>query len=133
MLISHNYDGLEHKLTNPSHDIIKDRILSLSSTALIYKVDISRAFRNLPVDPADSNYLGLFYDHNFYIVLAIPFGFYMAWYVASVSLMSFVIFVLRMVSGSSTIEYEGIQKMKLRGAILRSKCKWVVKKVVNTF
>ena len=56
-------------------DIIKQRILKLGSSACIYKIDISRAFRNLPVDPRDVNILGLTWNSKYYIDLAIPFGY----------------------------------------------------------
>ena len=46
-------------LTYPSVDQIVDRILQLGLGSLIYKIDISRAFRQFKVDPGDIDLLGL--------------------------------------------------------------------------
>lgn len=71
----HTYDNLEYKLTYPSLDVIKERLLELGPSALLYKIDISRAFRNLPVDPIDIQFLGIAFDSKYYIDLSIPFGY----------------------------------------------------------
>ena len=41
---------------------------------MIYKVDISRAFRHVKIDPADYYLLGLKPD-NYYLEICLPFGF----------------------------------------------------------
>ena len=69
------YDGVNYILRYPSLDIIQRRILHLGHSAMIYKIDISRAFRNLPVDPGDAHLLGLNFNDKYYVDLAIPFGY----------------------------------------------------------
>ena len=73
--VTSKYDGHNFTLTYPSIDDIVDRVSQLGHNALIYKVDLKRAFRNLKIDPADMNNLGLYWQGNYYIDLAIPFGY----------------------------------------------------------
>ena len=47
----------------------------LGSSACLYKIDLSRAFRNLPVDPRDVHLLGLSWNNEYYVDLSIPFGY----------------------------------------------------------
>ena len=42
----------------------------------MYKIDISRAFRQIKVYPDDIDLLGIKFDHNFYIDQSILLGFY---------------------------------------------------------
>ena len=69
------YDDIPYILRYPSLDVIRRRILALGTSALIYKIDLSWAFRNLPVDPCDVHMLGLSWNNNYYIDLAILFGY----------------------------------------------------------
>ena len=73
--ITSHYDGTAYTLRYPSLDIIQERIVHLGLKACIFKIDISRAFRNLPVDPIDVNLLGLYWDEHYYVDLSIPFGY----------------------------------------------------------
>ena len=73
--VTEYYDGIKYTLRYPSLDIIQQRLIDLGPKAAIYKIDISRAFRNLPVDPVDVNFLGLYWDTKYYIDLSIPFGY----------------------------------------------------------
>ena len=69
--VDSNFDGTQYSLTYPSVDMIADRIKHLGPNALIYKVDLKRAFRNLKVDPGDFDMLGLtFKGEN---LLTLPF------------------------------------------------------------
>ena len=61
-------------LTYPSVDQIVDRILKLGPGSLIYKIDISHAFRQLKVDPGDIDLLGLKMG-DYYIDQSVPLGF----------------------------------------------------------
>ena len=68
------YLGSEFLLTLPSIDYITNKVLRLGRSSLIYKVDISRAFRHIKIDPADYNFLGLSFN-GYYIDTCLPFGF----------------------------------------------------------
>ena len=68
------YLGLEFLLTLPSIDYITNKVLELGKGSLIYKIDISRAFRHIKIDPRDYNLLGLKFD-SYYIDTCLPFGF----------------------------------------------------------
>ena len=61
-------------LSYPSIDNIVDRLKKLGPGALIYKVDISRAFRHLKIDPGDLDLLGLKHD-SYYLDGSLAFGF----------------------------------------------------------
>ena len=61
-------------LTYPSIDTIVERIKQLGPAAKICKVDISRAFRQLRVEPRDIDLLGLKSD-SYYLDLSVAFGF----------------------------------------------------------
>ena len=58
----------------PSVDDIVHSLKQLGPTALIYKIDISRAFRHIRIDPGDLDLLGL--KHGDYIDGMLPFGFW---------------------------------------------------------
>ena len=56
---SERYAGAEFILTFPSIDIVTNRVLECGKNCFIAKIDISRAFRHVPVDPKDIIHLGL--------------------------------------------------------------------------
>ena len=64
------YLGTDFVLTYPSVDNITQEVLKLGRGCKIFKVDISRAFRHVPIDPRDLDLLGLHWKDYF-----IPFGF----------------------------------------------------------
>ena len=68
------YLGTQFALTLPSLDNITDEMKKLGKGSLIYKVDISRAFRHVKIDPKDYYLLGLKLDH-YYLDTCLPFGF----------------------------------------------------------
>ena len=75
-LISVN-DFIDPKLTSvqySSFDNVLDIIRSLGTGALIGKMDISSAFRLLPVYPGDFELLGIHFQDKFVINKAMPFG-----------------------------------------------------------
>ena len=67
------YLGTDFNLVLPTVDHITDRLRSLGRGAHIYKIDISRAFRHIKVDPLDYNLLGLHW-HHVYVDTCVPFG-----------------------------------------------------------
>ena len=68
-----SYLSSEFLLTLPSIDYITNKVLQLGKGSLIYKIDISRAFRHIKIDPADYNLLGLNFN-GYYIDTCLPFG-----------------------------------------------------------
>ena len=71
---SDKYLGTEFVLTYPSVDNITQEVLRLGRGCKIFKVDISRAFRHVPIDPGDLDFLGLHWK-DYFIVRSLPFGF----------------------------------------------------------
>ena len=67
------YLGTEFVLTHPSIDNITNQVLQLGRGCQIFKVDISRAFRHVPIDPGDLDLLGLHWRH-YYIDFSLPFS-----------------------------------------------------------
>ena len=53
------YLGTDFSLTFPSVDHITDEVYHIGKGAHIYKIDISRAFCHVKIDPLDYNLLGL--------------------------------------------------------------------------
>ena len=68
------YLGSEFLLTLPSIDYITNKVLQLGKGSLIYKIDISRAFRHIKIDPSDYRLLGLNFG-SYFIDTCLPFGF----------------------------------------------------------
>ena len=68
------YLGTYFTLHYPSLDNITNALKQLGPQALIYKIDISRAFRHLTIDPGDIDLLGLKHC-NYFIDGCLPFGF----------------------------------------------------------
>ena len=62
------------ELNYPSVDTIVNSLKSLGSKALLYKIDISRAFRHIRIDPGDLDLLGIQHE-NLFIDRTLPFGF----------------------------------------------------------
>ena len=68
------YLNTAYKLQYPTVDDITAYLRELGSEALIYKVDLSRAFRQLPIDPSDYNLLCLKWGGKYYSDKFCPFG-----------------------------------------------------------
>ena len=60
-------------LTFPTVDDITAELRCLGRGALLYKVDVSRAFRHVKVDPGDYDLLGLYWDAH-YVDSCVLFG-----------------------------------------------------------
>ena len=69
-----SYLGTDFILTLPSIDHITNKMKQLGKGSLIYKVDISRAFRHIKIDPRDYFLLGLKHK-NYYLDTCLPFGY----------------------------------------------------------
>ena len=71
---SEQYLGSKFLLTLPTIDTITSKLVKLGKGALIYKIDISRAFRHVKIDPADYKYLGLHFQ-DYFLDSCLPFSF----------------------------------------------------------
>ena len=67
-------DGAAFKLKLPTPHTLADRIRALGRGCLIYKIDLSRAYRQLRSDPLDWPLLGIEWQGDKYVDVAIPFG-----------------------------------------------------------
>ena len=68
-------DGLHIKLAYPTIDDLVTQLSKIGPHALLHKVDLQRAYRNLRVDPLDYPALGLTWDGKIYVDVALAFGF----------------------------------------------------------
>ena len=62
------------QLHYPSVDNITSALNKLGSGAMLYKINIDRAFRHIRIDPGDTDLLGIFHK-RLYIDQNLPFGF----------------------------------------------------------
>ena len=67
------YLGVHFILSYPSVDNIVSEVLRLGKGCEIFKVDISRAFRHVPIDPGDLDLLGLHWGD--FLDFSLSFGF----------------------------------------------------------
>ena len=65
------YLGTPFILKLPTTDTIIDQVRALGRGCMLYKIDISRAFRHFKLDPIDYDLLGL----RHYIDTCLPFGY----------------------------------------------------------
>ena len=68
------YLGTKFLLTLPTIDDVTKKIRQLGKGSLLFKIDISRAFRHIKIDPLDYNLLGLKLD-QYFIDRSLPFGY----------------------------------------------------------
>ena len=68
------FDGKPFKLKLPSLDALLTILERLGPDARLWKVDISRAFRNVRVDPRDAIHLGIMWQGQCYIDKNLTFG-----------------------------------------------------------
>ena len=66
------YLGTKFLLNYPSVDNIIDRLIQLVPGSMLFKIDISRAFRQLKIDPGDIDLLGLTHT-SYFIHQSVPF------------------------------------------------------------
>ena len=70
----HLFDGQHFTLKFPTVDNILDGIRKIKGRAMLAKIDISRAFRNLLVDPADAFKFGIKWQDKHYLDRAVVFS-----------------------------------------------------------
>ena len=68
------YLGTPFLLTLPTIDDITSKIIKLGKGSLLYKIDVSRAFRHVKMDPKDYSLLGLRLQ-DYFLDTCLPFGF----------------------------------------------------------
>ena len=68
------YDGIQFLLKYPTIDQVVECIQCLGPSAMLFKVDLERAFRNLRVDPYAYPLLGLKWNDVTYVDVGVPFG-----------------------------------------------------------
>ena len=76
------YLGLEAKLTFPKTDDFACRIFQLGRSCAMFKIDLSRYFRQLPLDPGDYSLIGYIVDGKIYFDKVLPMGMRSAPYIA---------------------------------------------------
>ena len=69
------YLGTEFVLKYPSIDSITSSLKKLGPAAMVYKIDISRAFRQIKVDPGDIDLLGFKVNNQYFLDLSFAFGY----------------------------------------------------------
>ena len=69
------YLGTPFLVNSSKIDIVTQKVKTLGKGSLIYKIDISRAFRHIKIDPGDYHLLGLKLD-SYFIDSCLLFGFH---------------------------------------------------------
>ena len=77
-----NYLGFRAKLTFPRVDDLAFRIYSLGQGCIMFKVDLSQYFRQLPLDPGDYSLIGYIIEGKIYFDKVLPMGMRSAPYIA---------------------------------------------------
>ena len=73
-VVNDRYEGVDFALTFPSIDTVTKAVCKFGKHCKIAKIDISRAFKHLPIDPKDIKYLGLYWE-GYYIEKNLCFGY----------------------------------------------------------
>ena len=68
------FDNRPFTLHFPTVDNILDSIRGVQGTAMLAKIDVARAFRNLRVDPVDAFKFGIKWNNKYYLDVALAFG-----------------------------------------------------------
>ena len=74
-ILKDEYDSYKFQLSYPSVDDIVNHIANSNYNFLLYNLDISRAFRNLCIDPLDYGVMGIHWDDQYCIDVSVAFGF----------------------------------------------------------
>ena len=69
------YLGTQYTLHYPSIDNITAALVRLGPGAQLFKIDISRAFRQIKIDPGDIDLLGMTFQGHYFIDLSVAFGY----------------------------------------------------------
>ena len=81
-ILKDNYLGFMAKLSFPKVDDFAFRIYKLGKGCMMFKIDLSRYFRQLPLDPADYSLIGYIIDGQIYFDKVLPMGMRSAPYIA---------------------------------------------------
>ena len=81
-MIKDNYLGMTVTLKFPRTDDLAIRIYELGQDAMMFKVDLRRYFRQLPLDPGDYSLTGYIVDGKLYFDKALTMGMRTAPYIA---------------------------------------------------
>ena len=81
-ILKDNYLGLPAKLSFPRIDDFALRIYQLGKNCRMFKIDLSRFFRQLPLDPGDYSLIGYIIDGKVYFDKVLPMGMRSAPYIA---------------------------------------------------
>ena len=76
------YIGLEAKLTFPKVDELCFRVFQLGHGCCLFKIDLSRYFRQIPLDPGDYSLIGYIIEGKIYFDKVLPMGMRTAPYIA---------------------------------------------------
>ena len=74
-VLKDSYLGTDFQMHYPSVDTIIQQVITTGPAARIFKVDISRTFRHIHIDPGDIDLLELTHRDQLYVDLSLPFGF----------------------------------------------------------
>ena len=77
-----NYLGFEAKLTFPKVDELAHRVYYLGQGCCMFKIDLSRYFRQIPLDPGDYSMIGYVINGDIYFDKVLPMGMRSAPYIA---------------------------------------------------
>ena len=69
------YLSTHYLLNYPSIDNITASLCKLGPAAQLFKIDISRAFRQIKIDPGDIDLLGMKFQDQYFLDLSVPFGY----------------------------------------------------------
>ena len=69
------YLGTHYDLKFPSVDLIMNSLRNLGPSAQMFKIDISRAFRHIKIDPGDIDLLGIKFENKYFLDRSFVFGF----------------------------------------------------------
>ena len=72
-VLKDTYLGTNYTLTYPSIDHITQSLVNLGPAAQLYKIDISRAFRQIKIDPSDIDLLGFKIENQYFRDQSVPF------------------------------------------------------------
>ena len=73
-ILKDNYLGFQTRLTFPKVDEFAFRIYSLGKGCSMFKVDLSRYFRQIPLDPGDYSLIGYLIQGEIYFDKVLPMG-----------------------------------------------------------
>ena len=100
-------DGIGKELSSVSYisvDNVVARILKLGRGALLAKMDIKQAYRNVPVSPEDRVLLGMCWEGKVYVDTALPFGLRSAPLIFT-ALAEALLWIMRQKGASNTVNY----------------------------